>query len=73
MNLLRSYESRFPAIRWREPAKLDMPTKSGLACRVCIAAEGLRADQTDRLFDTREDFDRHFVIHLRGQAPSSGG
>lgn len=67
--LLSSYESRYPAIEWREPVEVDMPAAKGLACRVCIAAQGLRADETDRLFASREDFDRHFVVHLKGKAP----
>lgn len=73
MTNLEKYEQRFPTIAWREPAQVRMPDASGLACRVCIAEVGLRADQTERLFTTREDFDSHFVIHLEGQAPSPGG
>lgn len=58
--LLADYERRFPHIRWREPIRLTrVDGESGYACRVCIAAEGLRASKIPDLPDDPGEIWRH--------------
>lgn len=42
MKTAADFEQLYPEIPWREPVKLTVGSFNGWACRVCIAALGLR-------------------------------
>jgi hypothetical protein len=53
---------RFPSIPWREPIAIRVTIGAwGLACRICIAQRGLRADQVSDLPKTPEAHARHLA------------
>lgn len=53
---------RVPGIPWREPLPVTVPGVGvGFACRLCIAAYGLRGRDVVRLPQTREEFDAHLA------------
>lgn len=54
-------EEAMPHIFWRQPQWITMADGAGFACRVCIASEGIRGDQVERLFATRNEFREHFA------------
>jgi hypothetical protein len=63
-------EDRFPHIEWRQPFWLVLPECEGHACRVCVAEYGLRASESQRVFDSVEGFERHFIAE-HGALPAS--
>lgn len=64
MSDLDRWRERFPWVKWEEPAIVEGIGEGRLACRVCIAQIGLKAVDVDhRLFDRREQFDRHMEVH----------
>ena len=67
-------EKHYPSIPWREP----LPTKcadgtSGLACRFCIAMEGLRGHEIKDLPQTEAEFEKHMKakhgLEAAGKSP----
>lgn len=57
----RELEREYPWIAWREPwlvSVIEGPA-GRLACRLCIARFGLRAEDVGQLPADREAFDRH--------------
>lgn len=63
---------RIPGIRWREPIMVATPTASGWACRLCIAAYGLRAQDVGRLFATPDEHAAHLAEFHSPETRSSG-
>jgi hypothetical protein len=51
---------RYPWIAWTEPVFMVLPERSGFACRVCIAEQGIAAEDVERLFPTRDEFFAHY-------------
>jgi hypothetical protein len=51
-------ETRYPFIPWRTLLPVRTPSRHGYGCRLCIAREGLRA-QDGKLFQTAAEFDQH--------------
>jgi hypothetical protein len=58
-----TFEERFPYIAWRMPQKVTVPGQgTWLACRICIAEKGLKAeDLPDVGFTTQEQFEAHLA------------
>lgn len=52
---------RFPEIPWREPIPITImgTAVTGLGCRLCIALNGHKGEDTAKLPQTRAEFDRH--------------
>jgi hypothetical protein len=60
-------EREYPALPWRKPILVQTPRVSGLACRLCVARLGLRAEEiatSPYVFPTPEEFDAHIrTVH----------
>lgn len=59
-------ERTYPFIRWREPIRVNTPEAHGLACRYCIALDGLSAEDVANLPQTSSELRAHLaVVHNR--------
>lgn len=56
-------EKRYPWISWRDPLPIASPHGSGLACRFCIAKDGLKAEDTPSLPQNLNEFRQHLRQH----------
>ncbi len=69
---LTSLERSFPAINWRTPVQVAWAEeKITFACRVCIAAFGLKFDSPHQ-WPTSTEAQKHIDVHI-GEATSNGG
>lgn len=56
----REMERRFSSIPWRTPLPVSTPGASGLACRLCIAREGLKGSEVEKkTFKSAAQFKKH--------------
>jgi hypothetical protein len=61
---------RFTEVPWDEPITISSGGPYRIACRLCIARFGLRGDQVDDLYQTREEWEKHMTqFHGPVRAP----
>lgn len=56
----------YPAVPWREPLRVSVHVDDGgvdttLACRICVAAYGMKGADAIKFPRTREEFDVHMA------------
>ena len=59
-------ERDFPEINWREPLPVSSAQGKGLACRFCIAFDGLKGKMVPNLPQNKHEFAKHLrEVHGR--------
>ena len=66
---IEMFEQRWPTIPWREPINVCGWTHDGVAisrfaCRICLALNGLKGQDVERLPTRLEEIQRHIKTHL---------
>lgn len=60
----------YPDIEWDEPVTISSGGPYRIGCRLCIARFGLRGDQVEDLYETREEWEKHMTqFHGPVRAP----
>jgi hypothetical protein len=55
----RDLREQYSWVDWDKAIIVALIGKSGWACRYCIAQDGLKSTDTDKVFDSEADFQKH--------------